>query len=381
MRRLLGISVLVFGATSLLVGQTNNVSTYTTKIVAGVLPSTTPTGANQVFLYGPEAIVTDSKGNTYIADTLGHHVWKIDSHQNVSVVIGTGVVGGPTFGKAANTQPIGEPSGLAVDSAGNLYVSDRNLVRVFKIDTTGVVNLYAGGTANGRFDGDGRLATQADFVSTRGMAISPTDGNLYIADTGSMRIRAVNATTGIITTVAGSGASAGSTTAGFSGDGGPAVLARLSSPWGVAFDSFGNLFIADTGNNRIRMVSVNPSTGKIDAGSIINTIAGRSLTATETATGVSAPYTTNTNALGSCNKPTTGNATTQCISIGDGGPATAALMTQRVEAARGRLLFPCGRSHSPFGVMPGWAAIPAYGVQKYVYFRIDALRTGRVARL
>ena len=95
MRRLFGISVLVFGATSLLVGQTNNVSAYTTKIVAGVLPPTTPTNPNQLFLYGPEAIVTDSKGNTYVADTLGHHVWKIDSHQNVTVVIGTGVDGGP----------------------------------------------------------------------------------------------------------------------------------------------------------------------------------------------------------------------------------------------------------------------------------------------
>lgn len=327
MRKFSRIAVLVLGATMVMVGQTNNVSVYTIKDFAGVLPTTTPTNPNQLFLYNPEVILADPSGNLYVADTLGHHVWKIDSKGNLTVVIGTGVNAAPTLGKAANTQPIGEPSGLALDAAGNLYVSDRNIDRVFKIDTTGVLTLFAGGTANSRFDGDGRLATQADFVTTRGLAFNPVDGNMYIADTGSERIRKVNMKTGIVTTVAGSGASGGSTTAAFSGDGGPAVLARLSAPQGMAFDSYGNMYVADTGNNRIRMVAIDSATGTIDSGSIITTLAGRPLTAAETATGISAPYTTNTNsALGTCNKPSGGTFGLNCISIGDGGPPSQAIL-------------------------------------------------------
>jgi len=160
------------------------------------------------------------------------------------------------------------------------------------------------------------------------MAFGP-DGSFYFADTGAQRIRRIDKTTGIITTVAGSGASGAAGTAAFSGDGGLAVLARLSGPEGVGFDSFGNMFIADTGNNRIRMVDTN---------GIITTIAGRDLTNQEkgldasgnavknpaSATGgnfaaASAPF------PNSCAKPTS-NPPPPCAAIGDGKDPLTSLL-------------------------------------------------------
>ena len=120
----------------------------------------------------------------------------------MSLVIGTGAIGVPTNGKAANTQPLNQPAGLALDAKGNLYVSDRGGHRIYQIDSTGVVTKIAG-IGNGRFTGDGRDAVYAELNSPRGLTIGP-DGNLYVADTSNQRIRKIDLASGIITTVAGS---------------------------------------------------------------------------------------------------------------------------------------------------------------------------------
>ena len=151
------------------------------------------------------------------------------------------------------------PAGLALDSAGNVYVAESGAHRVRKIDTvTGTISTIAG-TGSPGFAGDGGPATAARLESPFGITIDDAD-NLYIADSANQRIRKVTLVNGQITTVAGSGSF------GFSGDGGPANIASLKSPRGVAIDDVGDLIIADTFNNRVRRVD--GSTG------IISTVAG-----------------------------------------------------------------------------------------------------------
>jgi sugar lactone lactonase YvrE len=343
MKTLKKTGMLALASSALLVGQGNNVSVYTLKDIAGVLPPTTAATPNTLFLQVPDAVRADKAGNIYIASTGGHRVWKVDATGKVTVVIGTGVNGGPSFGKAANTQPIGQPSGLLLDDDGNLYVADRGNNRIYKIDPAGVVTLFTGFTGNGRYDGDGRQATQADVNGPRGMAINPVDGNFYFADTGNQRIRRIDMKTGIITTVAGSTASGSATGAAFGGDGGLAVRARLSGPEGVAFDSVGDIFIADTGNRRIRMVDVN---------GIITTVAGRDLTNKEQGkdangdpiknpvtganySAASAPFPSsctlppgngNTTRVGSPIQTTSSTSNTVCAVVGDGKDPLQALL-------------------------------------------------------
>ena len=153
-----------------------------------------------------------------------------------------------------------EPTGVAVDAAGNVYIADRHNHRVRKVDTSGTISTFAGtsvGTRDYGFNGDGGPADRALLAFPQGVVVDVV-GNVYIADTDNHRIRMVD-TSGIIHTIAGSGGS------GFNGDGGPAISALLSGPSGVAVDSVGNVYIADTDNHRIRMV---------DASGIIHTIAG-----------------------------------------------------------------------------------------------------------
>lgn len=137
--------------------------------------------------------------------------------------------------------------GVALDSAGNLYIADTVNNRIRKVmASTGIITTVAGNGQAG-FSGDGGLATAASLFGPFGVAVDSA-GNLFIADMANNRIRKVSASTGIITTVAGTGQD------GFSADNVPATSAALSLPYAVAIDANGNLLIADTGNHRIRAV-------------------------------------------------------------------------------------------------------------------------------
>ena len=181
----------------------------------------------------------------------------------IQVIAGTGSILESGIGGAATSAGIGHPTGLAVDSAGNVYIADQLGKKVLKITkSTGAISVFAGSGVP-LYSGDGGQATSAGmgFSSLHTGLAFDSSGNLYITDSTDNRIRKVNPS-GLISTFAGSG-TLGS--AGFSGDQGPAINAQLSSPEGVAVDSAGNVYIADTGNGRIR---------KVDTTGTITTIAG-----------------------------------------------------------------------------------------------------------
>ncbi len=184
-----------------------------------------------------------------------------DAQGIISTVAGGGSLGDSGDGGPATSALLGNPTGVVVDKAGNIYIADSIFNVIRKVNAKGIISTFAGG---GVSLGDGGPATSARLVLTAphiGLAVDST-GNVYITDTGDMRVRKVD-TAGTITTVAGN-----STTLGlgsFSGDGGPATSAGLNSPNGVAFDNKGNMYISDYGNLRIR---------KVDTSGIISTLAG-----------------------------------------------------------------------------------------------------------
>jgi uncharacterized protein (TIGR03437 family) len=199
----------------------------------------------------PSGVALDGAGNLYIADFSNSVVRKVDTHGKISVFASAPIGDG---GPAAAALLIG-PKTVALDGRDNIYVNDGS-GRVRKIDRNGIIATFAG-TGEQGFVADGVAAATAPLNSPGQIGIGPA-GDLFIADTGNHRVRKVGAD-GMIATVAGSGS------AGFSGDGGPAGSAQLSSPSGVAVDNVGNLYIADTANHRIR---------KVTAGGTITTLAG-----------------------------------------------------------------------------------------------------------
>ncbi|MBZ5605786.1 MAG: hypothetical protein LAO79_26090 [Acidobacteriia bacterium] len=181
----------------------------------------------------------------------------------ISTVVGSGSGTYSGDGGPALKAGLPSPTGLAMDSAGNLYILETGIARVRKVSTNGTITAYAGNGTSG-FSGDGGAATSAQFFPGHGIAVD-SSGNLYIADLYNNRIRKVDPS-GIITTFAGSGTANSIGQGGYSGDGGPATAAMLNLPDGVAVDAAGNVYIADSSNYRIRRVDKN--TG------VITTVAG-----------------------------------------------------------------------------------------------------------
>jgi sugar lactone lactonase YvrE len=178
----------------------------------------------------------------------------------------------------ATTVPLERPAGVAFDAAGNLYLAETNNQEIRRVDTTGAMTTVAGTGVQG-FGGDGGPAVQALLDSPSGLAVDAA-GNLYIADAHNQRIREVAATTGVITTIAGTGV------AGFAGDGGAATAAELSLPTAVVVDGAGNVFFSDTGNHRVReIVATGAQAGRIMtvAGSGVQGFSGDSGAATAAA--------------------------------------------------------------------------------------------------
>jgi uncharacterized protein (TIGR03437 family) len=214
----------------------------------------------------PTAIAADGAGNIYLVDSGDHVIRKVVAATGtITTVAGNGVAGYAGDGGPATAASLNWPEGVALDGAGNLYIGDSGNARIRKVAAATGIITTVAGDGVAGYSGDGGQATGAELYAPCGAAVDGA-GNLYIADTGNNRIRKVVAETGSITTVAGDGI------AGYSGDGSTATGAELVYPAGVVVDSVGNLYIADRGNNVIRKVISTSATGTptINAGGAVN---------------------------------------------------------------------------------------------------------------
>ncbi|MDE0625940.1 MAG: M12 family metallo-peptidase [Bryobacterales bacterium] len=199
-------------------------------------------------LANPFGLALDREGNLYVSDSGNHRVRRIDAvTRTIETVAGTGEVGFSFDGGPAIAAEVIYPRGIATDGAGNVLVAEPPTSRVRRIDTvTGTIDTVAGTGSTGH-SGDGGPSTEGMLRSPQGVA-ADLSGNLYVADTWNHRLRRIDHATGVIETLAGGGGP------GFSGDGGTASQALLDTPAGVAVDAAGNVFVADTSNTRIRRI-------------------------------------------------------------------------------------------------------------------------------
>jgi len=201
--------------------------------------------ATSAAILEPVAVALDAAGNLYIADRVDRLIRKVDPAGIISTVAGNRKAWSPGDGGPATSAFLNQPAGVTTDTAGSLYIADTSNNRIRKVSPAGIISTVAGNGGYG-FSGDGGPAGSASLANPTGIALDAA-GNLYIADRYNNRIRKLSPA-GIISTVAGGGPS------GSLGDGGPATGASLKQPTGVAVDADGNLYIADSGNDRVRKV-------------------------------------------------------------------------------------------------------------------------------
>jgi trimeric autotransporter adhesin len=202
--------------------------------------------ATSAQLFSPRAVAVDGKGNVYIADYQNYRVRRVSAGGTITTIAGNGKLGSSGDGGPATSAQLNYPVAVAVDRQGNVYIAEERGHRVRKVSPGGSITTFAGNGTQG-FSGDGGPATSAQLAWPRGVA-ADGKGNVYIVDNWTNRVRMVRPD-GTIRTIAGNGR------AGNSGDGGPATSASLYAPWGVAADGKGNVYVADTGNGKVRRIS------------------------------------------------------------------------------------------------------------------------------
>ena len=284
-------------------------------------------------LFLPTSTATDAAGNLYIADSSDNRVRRVSvSTGLISTIAGTGEPGFSGDGGFATNAMLNSPTSVVIDGDGDVIIADSQNQVVRSIDAaTGLIRTLAGLPGQMGYSGDAGDAKTAKLNVPEGIAVDGA-GNIYIGDTGNNSVRMVSVATGLIKTVAGTGMP------GFSGDGASATSARLNAPWGVAIGSNGNLYIADSNNNRIRMVASDGTISSI-AGTGASAFQGDGSLATAAAldapTAVAIDVAGNLYIADSGNNRvrkigvTSGNISTfagsgEASASGDGGPATSA---------------------------------------------------------
>jgi len=277
-------------------------------------------------MINPQGLALDAAGNLYIGDSGSGRVRVVKADGSISTFAGGG--NATPSNVAATSASLGNPVGLFVDAAGNLYIGDDARQKVYKV--SGGIITTIGGTGVQDFSGDGGPATAATF-SNPDWVTADAAGNVYVSDLSNSRLRKIAAGSGTISTIAGNGNYR------YAGDGGPAAAGVLSDPVGIARDSAGNLYIAEYTNNRVRKVSATDGT--------ISTFAGNGVFRYADATAATSGSFTHPEGLaidaqnnlyvvdyfgGAIRKITPGGAMTTFAgrgSGGDGGPAASAKLT------------------------------------------------------